>query len=117
MPIRRGGGAPDQPMRVKDCVLVQIEPELARCSRCGREVRSKKPAGSLRAVCEAGDCTHLGDELRRVECPTCYGRVQVKVRACHVHVECTVQKQLDGVARCATCPDWAAASDSPPQNT
>ncbi len=54
----------------------------------------------------ARPCIHIGDETRRVECPSCSGRVRVKIFACAVHGECAPVKSLDGVACCRVCGEW-----------
>jgi hypothetical protein len=83
-------------------------PDLPK-RNCGKFVRSTDTTSSTRAKCR-----HLGDELRRQECPTCQGTVKLKVFACAIHGECTPETPLEGVACCASCPDWAnpATSDS-----
>jgi hypothetical protein len=53
-----------------------------------------------------GPCVHRGPEVRQEECPTCRGRVRLKVFACGLHGECTVARPLAGTACCATCPDY-----------
>lgn len=40
-----------------------------------------------------------------VECPSCSGRVRLKLLACEIHGKCTPAKALPGVATCKTCPD------------
>ena len=40
------------------------------------------------------------------DCPSCRGRVQIKLRGCAVHGRCTEVKSAPGVACCATCPDY-----------
>jgi len=64
-----------------------------------------------------GPCAHLGGETgERVGCPTCKGRVQIKLMACAVHGKCTVGKALPGVASCR-CPEFSqtrlARADDP----
>jgi hypothetical protein len=51
------------------------------------------------------DCVHRGGELRREQCESCTGRIQVKIFACTVHSECTLGS-LPGVLRCAGCVDY-----------
>lgn len=45
-------------------------------------------------------CRHLGEEVRRQQCGTCRGVVQLKVFACAVHGECTLGKPAPGVKGC-----------------
>jgi hypothetical protein len=55
-------------------------------------------------------CVHLGAATgaRRL-CPSCRGKVEVKVLACTLYGECTVARPVEGLACCATCPDYRAA--------
>ena len=62
-------------------------------------------AGKWRTVVEA-KCSHRGDIVRTQECPTCAGRVQLKVFSCELHTECTLVKVIDGMACCAMCDDY-----------
>ena len=56
---------------------------------------------------------HLGDELRREQCQTCQGNVQVKLFACAVFDECTLAKKLNGIAACENgrCRSYQAATN------
>jgi hypothetical protein len=51
-------------------------------------------------------CRHLGEAIRQEECPTCTGRVRLKVFACALHDACTTHKALTNVACCADCLDY-----------
>ena len=53
-------------------------------------------------------CRHLGEVVRQEECPTCTGRVRIKVFTCALHQACTAHKALTNVACCADCPDYRA---------
>ena len=55
-------------------------------------------------------CVHLGGEVRREECGSCCGKVQLKVFACEQHGECTAGKELPGLACCVGCGDYLAVS-------
>lgn len=60
------------------------------------------PAEGGRAV-----CVHLGEPTGgRVACPSCRGRVQLKLFACAVHGSCTPLKKAPGVACCVGCSDY-----------
>lgn len=98
-------------MNIINCAWVDVEGGEIRCVRCGRQ--RKPAAGGIKPirVCEVNSqCVHLGAELRRVECPTCQGSVQVKVFACAARGECTLAKPIDGIACCAGCPAYQSAS-------
>src|ERR1700682_1327085 len=45
-------------------------------------------------------CAYRGPAVRRQQCETCSGHVEVKVLACAVHSECTIGKRLEGLACC-----------------
>jgi hypothetical protein len=80
------------------------------CIRCGNPRWSKYgPELQTRACGVAVDptwpCVNRGEELRREECPSCKGTVQVKVLACVVYVECQVNGKLPAVKLCSGCAD------------
>ncbi len=56
-------------------------------------------------------CVYRGEATRSQECPTCSGNVRVKIFACPLHKECTIAKQLEGVACCGSCPDYEAVKN------
>lgn len=74
---------------------------MARAAMPGDSIMFVQADASARAL-----CAHRGAETRKVECPTCGGGVSLKVFACALHGECTIAKQVDGLACCATCPDY-----------
>ena len=41
-----------------------------------------------------------------IECPTCAGRVKVKLFGCSLHGKCSVEKPLPNTPCCRVCPDW-----------
>ena len=51
-------------------------------------------------------CIHRGAVRREESCPTCRGRVHLKVFDCFVYGECTVGKALAEVACCHVCPTY-----------
>lgn len=76
------------------------------CTVCPFIDHAPLPHGQAQAP-RRGPCVHLGDEVRRVECSTCSGRIQLKVFTCAVHGECTNAKRGDGVAGCCVgCADY-----------
>lgn len=58
---------------------------------------------------DATDCTLRGAELRREQCPSCQGRVEIRVFACALHDSCTIAKPLSDTACCASCGDFTSA--------
>lgn len=56
------------------------------------------------------DCRFRGSELRLQECPTCCGKVRVKVFACESHGECTLAKAIEGVSCCQGCQQYRSAN-------
>lgn len=82
------------------------------CERAGRDsafalALSRVPAPKARpARVAAVACAHLGGPTGEArQCPTCAGRVEVKLLACAVHGSCTPVKRVGGVACCRDCPD------------
>ena len=70
----------------------------------GRGVRRLPPPPS--------PCVHLGEEVRRVGCGSCRGKVELKVFRCAVHGECTLGKRAPEVKGCCEspkCPDRKTA--------
>ena len=53
-------------------------------------------------------CIYRLPLLREEECPSCYGRVKLKVFGCEKHGQCTIGKKLESMACCAECPDYKA---------
>jgi hypothetical protein len=53
-----------------------------------------------------GMCKLLGEQVGVKLCPTCRGKVEVKIFACPIHGECTLTKALKEVACCKKCPDY-----------
>lgn len=51
-------------------------------------------------------CMHRGEVLRIVDCPTCRGRVGVKVFACQLHEQCTIAMQVANITCCGTCAEY-----------
>lgn len=94
---------------MKKCMFVAAQAGVV-CAYCGRFLATSHPPERCHAVCLAGDCRHLGPELRRANCPTCAGHVQVKVFECSVYGECTLAKKIGSIACCQTCERYEAAS-------
>lgn len=53
-----------------------------------------------------GQCQHLRQPVGEVECPSCQGRVRVKVFGCEIHQKCTIAKMIEDTVCCAICPDY-----------
>jgi hypothetical protein len=51
-------------------------------------------------------CKLLGEEVERVVCPTCSGKVELKVFNCPIHSRCTIGKLIPGAHLCADCNDY-----------
>lgn len=101
------------------------DPRIKTCSRpgCNNRVVTDYPPEKCYAHCRGkkSACVHLGAELRRADCPTCSGNVQVKIFACAARGECTTAKAIDGVPCCLGCTEYRAADATvepgPPQPT
>ena len=71
------------------------------------------PASAAPARVARQPCIHLGAELRRQDCPTCPGHVELKIFACAVHRECALSSKVNDVACCQTCVDFEARDVEP----
>lgn len=80
------------------------------CPACGYQRRTKWPAQKVHHACPQArrhdDCQNRLEEARAVECPTCTGKVRIKVFTCALHTECTLAKPLPGIACCQGCRDY-----------
>jgi hypothetical protein len=72
-----------------------------------RQLWGEPQAGTLTPDRLSQPCIHRGAAVLRQElCPSCRGRVSLKVFACSVHGECTIAKPLGKLACCALCADY-----------
>jgi len=82
----------------------------AVCVHCGRRIVT--PLLRISAECRSEkpriDCLHRHEATGARECESCAGRVKIKTFRCDLHGECTLAKQLDGLACCAACKDFTA---------
>lgn len=104
----------------KPCDAVARCGDAVRCGECRLIAKNAAFNSSLtrtgpitRVVSQpvaVGPCPHLGAPTgETVECPTCFGRVRLKVLACTVHGRCTIGTRAAGVPGCcAGCPDRPA---------
>lgn len=57
-------------------------------------------------------CIHLGKETgERKLCPTCSGKVEVKLRSCEIYGKCTTHKKVDDIACCQGCSNYEPTDD------
>jgi hypothetical protein len=71
--------------------------------------------GEPEPACSPGPCRHRGAATgERVLCPTCQGKVELKLFACGLHGRCTTHKPAPGLACCGDCPDYDPGAPSPP---
>ena len=97
-----------------------LDPGLKRCRVCDQpDIRTRIDPGRIRRACrpavslavpparrsKAPACVHLGEPVRLQACPSCCGKVQVKVFACPLHGETTIAK-LEGLHCCDGCWDY-----------
>lgn len=99
--------------RVKLCIrpgcnnrLVTDDPPERCFARCASP---HAPRDEHLVIAAPKSCVHLGAELRREQCPTCAGHVVVKVFSCAARGECTLAKQIEGVACCQGCGEYQPA--------
>lgn len=87
---------------------------------CAGEILTPKASEAYRSIWAAmataatrpGPCAHLGETVRQEKCSTCCGNVRLKVFACALHGECTINTAIKDVACCSDCGDYATASSS-----
>lgn len=84
----------------KDGALIEHDIEI-------RTPRPPMPIPEGADHASATPCTHRGDVIDAVQCPTCRGKVTVRVFACTVHGRCTVAKRTPRAACCKGCVDYA----------
>lgn len=95
----------------------------AGCAFCAVAAADPRYAAlfGLRAAPPASSCAFLGAPTGEVaECPSCNGRVRLKLFACAKHGRCTLGKPAPGVACCRGCPDHSgrqAVAPAPPAIT
>jgi hypothetical protein len=85
-----------------------------KCAKCLRIIRVRGITKPPKRECKEaeprlGPCASIGSEVRREVCVSCGGnQFKLKVFACAVHDECTMEKQLPGVKCCRSCADFKA---------
>jgi hypothetical protein len=99
---------------------------VIRCPGCGFRVRLLESECPYTCICRRlvsfggveleppptvvkppATCVHLGPEVRQQVCDTCAGKQRIKIFGCTIYGDCTLGKKLDGLACCATCPDYS----------
>jgi hypothetical protein len=92
-------------------ITITSEQLPLRCScgavatTCDSDLLASKTSTSARHVPKLRPCTSRGASTRQQECESCAGQIKIKVFACNKHTECTIGKQLPGIACCASCVD------------
>lgn len=98
------------------CDMKRLRNGRWKCAKCLRIIRVSGIANPPKRECKEstprlGPCANIGDELRREVCGTCGGQqFKLKVFACEVHGECTIEKQLAGIKCCRACADFTDAA-------
>lgn len=101
----------------KPCWLYENDPRYRRLWGAPGNGAAVK-AATARAVpapaARSAPCIHLGGPTgRRVDCSSCQGHVELKLRACALYGECLPgAKAAPGVRSCQGCPDYLALSTS-----
>lgn len=90
-----------------DCELIETRQPDGKsrytCRHCD-QVHEFVSGLSVRRECKNTACGHRGDEIDRVECPTCQGKAWLKVFACAVHERCVLEGDV-GLKTCLGCGD------------
>ncbi len=99
---------------------------MGRAGMMSTEEALKAPAKQMLAAAMAGavyvsgnkveavpprkKCKFRGEDTgKTVICQPCGGRVELKIFDCELHGSCTIGKEVEGQACCATCNDWIVA--------
>ena len=90
---------------------------LNKCNHYSGPVLSEKMRNKLiRELSVAAparlDCLHRGSQVGERHCPSCSGKVTLKVFACDIHKQTTIARQVDDLACCATCDDYEKDQDN-----
>ena len=93
----------------KLCTTEMIMARIRRATMTPEERGDTRPARGPKKV----PCKNLGDANgRTVDCPSCNGKVSLKLFVCTEYGECTLGKKADGVACCSEpggCPGYVPA--------
>src|SRR4051812_7057311 len=101
-------GEPYSTAYCRFCWLYQYRPDY-------RALWDSLPGGEpQQGIPRARPCCHRGTPLREEICPSCRGRVRVKVFVCVLHQECTLARAIPGCACCSSCPDYAPLPEGNP---
>lgn len=89
--------------QITDSTAVNGKQEYS-CTACGRTHWSKYTPDKIRRNCTSDStCQYRGDTLRLVECPSCKGKIQVKVLKCTLFECCQLGTKIEGVRSCVGC--------------
>jgi hypothetical protein len=92
------------------CGHAPPEPGCSLCALAGRDPRYRALWGGPAAA--PAPCRHLGAPTgETAACPSCRGRVGLKLFACATHGRCTRGTAAPGVACCEGCPDREAGPE------
>jgi hypothetical protein len=97
------------PLQIQICRGEILTPE--KCEAYRANWRNNPLPQAKEAPPQREPCAHLGEEVRREQCEGCHGQVQLKVFACDVRGECTIQRPLAGVACCGGCMEWTHGTE------
>lgn len=70
----------------------------------------------IEAPIQAGPCRFLRERVGNVDCPTCTGRVSLKLFNCDVHGQCTQGKKVPNIASCVGCFEYQEISPTIPHD-
>lgn len=80
---------------------------IGEAARSGCAAPSDVSMPAIPEMVETTTCSHRAERYHRLQlCPSCGGTVKLKVFACEVYGECTLQKPLEGLQCCGGCPDY-----------
>ena len=93
-----------------DCLL-QLHGGRYVCRNCAWS-HSRPARRNCPGVKDRTDpCVHLGETIGMKNCPSCKGAVKIKIFACELHGQATMQKRVGGCACCLSCGDYQGVSE------
>lgn len=90
------------------CIWKNTQVNKWVCIRCGAE-RINQTLPKRECDSDTSNCKYRSQEsIRKQECPSCSGNIQIKVFACSIHGECCLSDKLSDIQNCYSCKDFVA---------
>ena len=88
------------------CQGVNVSPMVREGYLAKWAAEAITPPPKVPVIVSPRECTHMGKEVETRLCPTCGGKVQVKVFECTIHHLCSMGKEV-GVKVCRGCEEYS----------